>query len=59
MLDPWIIEEIRRREEERRRDDLSQLELPMQAPEHFDEEPRQRPRKEDEDEDRGVWIMDI
>jgi len=29
MLEPWIIEEIRRREEERRRGDRPQLELPL------------------------------
>lgn len=29
MLEPWIIDEIRRREEERRRGDRSQLELPI------------------------------
>jgi hypothetical protein len=32
MLEPWIIDEIRRREEERRRGDRPQLELPL--PEH-------------------------
>jgi hypothetical protein len=29
MLEPWIINEIRRREEERRRGDRPQLELPL------------------------------
>jgi hypothetical protein len=29
MLEPWIIDEIRRREEERRRGDRPQLELPV------------------------------
>jgi hypothetical protein len=29
MLEPWIIDEIRRREEERRRGDRPQLELPL------------------------------
>jgi hypothetical protein len=35
MLDPWIIEEIRRREEEQRRQEQQRpavLELPLQAP---------------------------
>ena len=32
MLEPWIIDEIRRREEERRRGERPQLELPL--PEH-------------------------
>jgi hypothetical protein len=29
MLEPWIIDEIRRREEDRRRGDRPQLELPV------------------------------
>ena len=29
MLEPWIIDEIRRREEEKRRGDRPQLELPL------------------------------
>ena len=29
MLEPWIIDQIRRREEERRRGERSQLELPV------------------------------
>ncbi len=29
MLEPWIIDEIRRREEERRRGERPQLELPL------------------------------
>jgi len=32
MLEPWIIDEIRRREEERRRGDRPQLELPLPDP---------------------------
>ena len=32
MLEPWIIDEIRRREEERRRGDRPQLELPLPEP---------------------------
>jgi hypothetical protein len=32
MLEPWIIDEIRRREEERRRGDRPQLELPVPDP---------------------------
>lgn len=30
MLEPWIIEQIRRREEERRRGERPQLELPVE-----------------------------
>ncbi|HJX54352.1 MAG TPA: hypothetical protein VJ801_16415 [Polyangia bacterium] len=32
MLEPWIIDQIRRREEERRRGDRPQLELPVPDP---------------------------
>lgn len=32
MLEPWIIEEIRRREEEERRDDRPVLEIPREIP---------------------------
>ncbi len=44
MLEPWIIDEIRRREEERRRGDRPQLELPIPEP-HW--------RDSDADSDRG------
>lgn len=32
MLEPWIIDEIRRREEERRRGELPRLEIPVPQP---------------------------
>jgi hypothetical protein len=32
MLEPWIIDEIRRREDERRRGERPQLELPVPEP---------------------------
>ena len=49
MLEPWIIEQIRRREEEeRRRNELPRLEIPM-----GDERWRRRPEDEpDNDTDR-------
>ena len=37
MLEPWIIDEIRRREEERRRGDRPQLELPLPEREWHEE----------------------
>jgi hypothetical protein len=37
MLEPWIIDLIRRREEERRRGERSQLELPVPEPRWPDE----------------------
>jgi hypothetical protein len=68
MLEPWIIEQIRRREEEeRRRNERPQLEIPM-----GDERWRRKPdderdedeRKRDEDKEpeggpRGVVIIDM
>jgi hypothetical protein len=56
MLDPWIIEEIRRREEEERRDDRPQpsvIEMP-------DVDPGSPPSKKPEDETpRGIAIIDF
>ena len=55
MLDPWIIEEILRREEERRREDeRTQLEVPVETP--------RQPEKEKpptHDSERGVVVIDI
>jgi len=56
MLDPWIIEEIRRREESDRRDEQPVLEIPLRRPEEEDE--RTEVREEDEVE-RGVVIVDF
>ena len=48
MLEPWIIEQIRRREEEeRRRNERPQLEIPM-----GDERWRRRPDDSESDSDR-------
>ncbi|MBW2732164.1 MAG: hypothetical protein JRH20_07200 [Deltaproteobacteria bacterium] len=52
MLDPWIIEEIRRREERHRKEERPYLELPLAPPE---DEDNQITREEDE---RGVAIID-
>ena len=59
MLDPWIIEEIRRREEERQRDS-ERVELPLPAP------PKPRsPQENDlswppnEEGERGVVVIDF
>jgi hypothetical protein len=61
MLDPWIIEEIRRREEEERRDERAPavIELPMPELEPTlpsDGRPNRRP---DEDTPRGIAIIDF
>ena len=63
MLEPWIIEQIRRREEEeRRRNQQPRLEIPVRD----DRWKRERPEDEEEEEkkdrdggNRGVVIIDI
>jgi hypothetical protein len=63
MLEPWIIEQIRRREEEeRRRQERPQLEVPVRDdrwkhPAGEDEEKERD--KENEDSERGVVIIDF
>ena len=63
MLDPWIIEQIRRREEEeRRRDDRPVLEVPMDHPaspsDHDRDADRERDRGRDRNRpERGVTIL--
>ena len=55
MLPPFIIDQIRRREDgERRRQDREQprVELPIQPP-------RSEPAEKDEERDRGVMILDL
>jgi len=53
MLPPFIIEQIRKREKERRDRNANrpQLELPL--------EKLRRPEKTDEEADRGVVIVDL
>jgi hypothetical protein len=55
MLDPWIIEEILKKEEERRREhERERPELPVDQ--YRDERPAVTPAPEPE---RGVMIIDI
>jgi hypothetical protein len=57
MLDPWIIEEILKKEEERRREDeRSRVELPVE-PYREDQRPHVTPPREESE--RGVMIIDI
>jgi len=57
MLDPWIIEEIRRREDERRRESEPQrVELPLHSPrddDAMDTEVEREPSR------RGVVVIDL
>ncbi len=57
MLDPWIIDEIRRREDQRRREqDACQIELPLYE-EHLEELPQNRDQHEEPK--RGVVVIDL
>lgn len=55
MLDPWIIEKIRRREDERVQDEGRRLEIPLEKP-AYDE--RGEVSSDDGDE-RGVVVIDL
>jgi hypothetical protein len=58
MLDPWIIEEIKRRER-RKEEQPAVIELPIQGPEGRDRDrDRGHPKPETEDPPRGVTIID-
>jgi hypothetical protein len=63
MLEPWIIEQIRRREEEeRRRNERPQLEVPTRDDrwKHPSGEEEDRKKdKDDEGSERGVVIIDF
>ena len=62
MLEPWIIEQIRRREEEeRRRNERPQLEVPVRderwrRPASEEEKDK---KKDEEGSERGVAIIDF
>jgi len=55
MLDPWIIEEIRRREEAEQGYDRPVLEIPMEMPNYPPTDTRPEPQP---GEERGVIILD-
>ena len=56
MLDPWIIEEILKKEREQRREsELVRIELPIERPR--DDYPVVTPPREENE--RGVMIIDI
>ncbi|HVU01800.1 MAG TPA: hypothetical protein VHE30_08610 [Polyangiaceae bacterium] len=61
MLPPFIIEQIRQREEQERRRQESQqprLELPLDVP-HPARRPPHPPEEEEEEPSRGVVILDL
>jgi len=57
MLDPWIIEEIKRREQ-RRRIDQPVVQIPVQGPDR-DREPKRKKDEDQEENPRGVDIIDF
>ena len=58
MLDPWIIEEIKRREQ-RKQEQPAVIELPIRGPEGRDhEKPRPTAPTGDDQPPRGVEIID-
>lgn len=63
MLEPWIIEQIRRREEEeRRRHEQPRLEIPIRDDRYKRDRPEDEEDEEKKDRDggnRGVVIIDI
>jgi hypothetical protein len=54
MLDAYVIEEIKRRERERGRDDRPAVELPLPSP----AAPSSGGENDDRKDDRGVVIID-
>lgn len=59
MLEPWIIEEIRRREDEKNRErDARRIQLPLYEERWSDETPVQTEKKEDQPS-RGVVVIDL
>lgn len=57
MLDPWIIEEIRRREEERNRiDQRPVIEMPIHGPRDDRKEEGRPPESETP---RGITVIDL
>jgi len=57
MLDAYVIEEIKRRDRERQRDDRPAIELPVPPPPDDQREPDGNDPP-DKDRDRGVVIID-
>lgn len=57
MLDPWIIEEILKREEDKRRDqERGRVELPV---DRYDDNKQPSVTPPREETERGVMIIDI
>ncbi len=60
MLDPWIIEEILRREEERQHEEeRSRVELPLESPRYREGESQPSGKQDEDTTSRGVVVIDI
>jgi hypothetical protein len=59
MLDPWIIEEILKKEEEKRQQERGHAELPLPVPRPRDTGPHSTVTPPREEGERGVMIIDI
>jgi hypothetical protein len=57
MLDPWIIEEIKRREQRSKIEEQPRVEVPIQGPERDRDKGGRAPA--DDDPPRGVTIIDF
>lgn len=57
MLDPWIIDEILKREEEKRREQDNRIELPLENPRPPTGPQPAHPAPPEEE--RGVTVIDI
>jgi hypothetical protein len=57
MLPPFIIDQIRRREEQERRHEAPSVELPLPSPTWDGGRREQRPR--DDEPQRGIVVIDL
>ena len=58
MLDPWIIDEILKREEDKRREQVNRIDLPLESPRR-ETGPQPAIPAPPEERDRGVTVIDI
>ncbi len=59
MLDPWIIEEIRKREDRIRREERPMMEIPLEYDYEQDPEAEEKRRQDGDKVERGVVILDL
>jgi hypothetical protein len=59
MLDPWIIEEILRREEDERRKQERRIEMPLESPSRYHDITPSTSNPQPAEGDRGVVVIDI